>query len=162
MKLLFKIEDQVHFFQAVGEIALQDLVVLKKSLFHFFESNPTYTVLDFSSSHLSAPKEKFKKLLIEIKSLSESKNLYLIVAEDLPQSRNAKNTVLGLAINHKIEALQAKLELREKIKADAEKLLNENLSLKKALQDQNEKLKEVKIQSRELLSPLFEKLWSEK
>jgi hypothetical protein len=163
MKLLFSIEDQVHHFRVIGEIESQDLIVLREGLFRFFESNPTYTVLDLSDAKVNVPNSDLQNILYEIKSLISSKNLNLIIAETAIQARQARQKVLELALTRQLEMLQAKLELREKIRGDAEFLIAENEKLKESVAGQVEKLKNLQPDAAPtILSPLFEKLWSEK
>lgn len=161
MKLLFTMEDQIHHFRVIGAIETQDLIVLRESLFRFFESNPTYTVLDLSDSKAVVPDSDLQNILQEIKSLISSKNLNLVIAQTAIQARAAKQQVLELALTRQLEILQAKLDLREKIRKDAEFLIAENEKLKETMSDQVQKLKNLK-NADTLLSPLLEKLWSEK
>lgn len=154
-------EDQIHHFRVIGAIETQDLIVLRESLFRFFESNPTYTVLDLSDSKAVVPDSDLQNILQEIKSLISSKNLNLVIAQTAIQARAAKQQVLELALTRQLEILQAKLDLREKIRKDAEFLIAENEKLKETMSDQVQKLKNLK-NADTLLSPLLEKLWSEK
>ena len=162
MKLLFSLEDQVHLFTVIGEIENSDLSVLRDGLFRFFESNPTYTILDLSAADCKTPDSALQVILLEIKSLVSSKNINLVIAETKQQAIQAKQSVLEIALTRQVEALRAKLDLREKIRQDAEALLAENLKLKETVLDQVQKLQNLKPDAPTLLSPLLEKLWSEK
>ena len=162
MKILFNMEEQVHQFRIQGSIAESDLTVLRESLFRFFDSNPAYTIVDLSGAEMQIPHARLHTLILEIKSLACSKNLNLVVSETASEARVARQSVLELALKRQVESLQAKLELREKIRKDAEILLAENAKLKETVAGEMEKLETLKQGSNTLFSPILEKLWSEK
>ncbi len=158
---MFQIEDGVHEFKITGDVGEQDLSVLKQSIFRFFESNPTFTVLDLSEACLQVSELKLQVLLSEFKSLASSKAIFLSIAQTDIEVVKAKQVVLEAALLRQVEVLKGKLELREKMRAEAEKLLGENESLKSAMNEQIERMKELNTDS-SILSPLVDKLWSEK
>jgi hypothetical protein len=161
MKLLFQIEDQVHQFKVTGEINDLDLQVLRRSLYLFLESNPTFTVLDLSDAILHVTDLEIQNLLTEIRTLASSKALHIAIAQTDIEVLHAKNSVLEAALQKQLEALQNKLELREKMRAQAESLLRENRELKERVEEQSRKLNDSRAHSG-LISPLVDRLWSEK
>ena len=159
---MFSLEDQVHTFKIEESFDTQDGAVLKNSLFRFFETNPSYTILDLSAAQINVSENELQSLLSEIHIFASSRNLNLTLALNSSEAARAKHSVLEAALQKQVEILQAKLELREKMRTEAEKLLTENLHLKTSVKDHIEQLKSLKSGSPSLLSPLVEKLWSEK
>jgi hypothetical protein len=135
--------------------------LLKESLFRFFASHPAYTILNLSHAELKVPHEDFEKTLLEIQSDAGARGLHLVIARTAEEGAHSKQLVLKRALQKQVEVLQAKLDLREKIKSQAEQLLTENAKLKENV---NRQVKELKTlhQNTNPLNPLFEKLWSEK
>jgi hypothetical protein len=161
MKLLFQLEDQVHTFNVTERLNVEDAVLLKESLFRFFESHPPYTILDLSHAVITAPLAEFEVQLNEVIHFAAANGLNLIVARTAEESASSKQSVLELALQKQLEVLQAKLELREKIRAQAEVLVAENADLKVSMNEQLLKLK-ILQRSEGPLNPLLEKLWGEK
>ena len=162
MKLLFNLDDQVHTFKVEEQLDQRDCAVLKDSLFRFFETRPSYTILDLSEARVEISEKDLQLLLSEVHTFATSRDLNLTLALTLPEAARAKQSVMETALQKQVEILQAKLELREKMSVEAEKLLAENANLKTSVTDHIEQLKELKIGSNSLLSPILEKLWSEK
>ncbi len=162
MKLLFSLEDQVHTFKIQESLEARDAVVLKDSLFRFFETRPSYTILDLSHAQINIPDKDFQQLLSEIHTFATARDLNLTLALNTAEASRAKQAVLETALQKQVEILQAKLELREKMRAEAESLLAENANLKTSVSTHIEQLKTLKSGTHPLLSPLIEKLWSEK
>ena len=161
MKLLFQLEDQVHAFDVAEDLNTQDLVILKESLFRFFESHPPYTILNLSRATLRAPHAEIENALAEIQTFASARGLHLVIARTAEEATRSTQTVLERALSKQVEMLQAKLELREKMRAQAELLVEENSRLKNSMAEHVEKLKSLQGDNGRL-SPLLEKLWSEK
>jgi hypothetical protein len=162
MKLLFSIQNQIHTFQVQEEIFPQDLNLLKSSMIRFFESNPPFAVLDLSQSSLQVSDSELQSTLLEIKTHAQARNLHLSIAQSDIESDFAYQNVIESALLKRAKILETKLELREKLKADALRMIGENEKLKSELQ---EKLTEKKQQENSVphkLSPFMEKLWSDK
>jgi hypothetical protein len=161
MKLLFQVEDQVHVFDATEELNDQDLLILKESLFRFFESHPTYTILSLSQANITANHADLERALSEIHTFATARGLNFTLARTSEEAAQSKQIVLEMALQKQVSILQAKLELREKMRQEAEYLVSENLKLQSTMDEHIQKLKT--LQNNESpLSPLLEKLWSEK
>ena len=161
MKLLFQVEDQVHTFDATDELNEHDLRVLKESLFRFFESQPAYTILNLSQASITIPVAELERTLSEINTFATARGLNFMITRTLEEAQKSTQMVLEMALQKQVEILQGKLELREKMRTEAEFLVSENLKLKNAVEEQIQKLKELQ-KNEGPLSPLLEKLWSEK
>jgi hypothetical protein len=162
MKLLFSIQKQIHTFQVEDEIFQPDLTVLKASLSRFFESSPTFVVLDLSQASLQLSDTELQMALLEIKTDAQSKNINLVIAQSDIESNLASQSVLEIALSKRAQILENKLELREKMKLDAVRMLEENEKMKLEL---TEKLSQKRILNQLTpgkLSPFMEKLWSDK
>jgi hypothetical protein len=161
MKLLFQLEDQVHVFEINEDLGTQDLKILKDSLFRFFESSPVFTILNISPAKITAPHAEVESALSEIQTFASARGLHLVIARTADEAVRSKQAVLERALQKQVEVLQAKLELREKMREQAELLVAENGRLKNTMNEQVKKLKTLQDTSGPL-SPLLEKLWSEK
>jgi hypothetical protein len=161
MKLLFQLEDQVHAFDVTETLDTQDLVLLKESLFRFFDSHPSYTILNLSHAKPLATHAEIERALSEIHTFATARGLHLVISRTQEEAVSSKQIVLELALHKQVELLQAKLELREKMRAQAELLVAENSMLKDSMNEQVEKLKNLQTDGNRL-SPLLEKLWNEK
>ena len=161
MNLLFKLDDQVHLFSVEGSLNSQDCTVLKSSLFRFFETKPSYTVLDLSRAQVEISETELQKTLGELGTFAHSRNLNLSFALTSTESIRAKQAVLEIALRKQIEILNGKLELREKMRKEAEILLSENQKLKGSVDDHVQRLKSLKAATPSKLSPFIDKLWSE-
>jgi hypothetical protein len=161
MKLLFQVEDQVHTFEVTEAINEQDLSVLQQSLFRFFESAPSYTILNLSQAKIAVAHADFERALSEISTFATGHGLNFMIARTADEAFQSKQTVMEMALHKQVEILQGKLELREKMRTEAEFLVSENLKLKSAMDEQIQRLKELQ-RTDSPLNPLLEKLWSEK
>ena len=161
MKLLFQLEDQVHVFEITEDLGTQDLKILKDSLFRFFESHPVFTILNISPAQLIASHAEIETTLSEIQNFASARGLHLVIARTADEAVKSKQLVLERALQKQVEVLQAKLELREKMRVQAEQLVAENGRLKDTMDEQVKKLKTLQDVGGPL-SPLLEKLWSEK
>jgi hypothetical protein len=144
---------------------------LKMGITRFLDSNPSFVVIDFSSATLMVPDSELQVVIQGLKTVALSKQIDFYVAHTDIESIRAQRNVLEMALTKKVKILQNKVEIREKLKNDAEKLLSENLDLKNTVAEQMERLQALKDkakndpQTRSLihkLSPMLEKLWSEK
>jgi hypothetical protein len=162
MKLLFQLEDQVHAFDVTETLEAQDLVILKESLFRFFESHPSFTILNLSQAVIVAPFADVERALAEIHTFATARGLNFVISRTAEEAVTSKQMVLERALHKQVEMLQAKLELREKMRVQAEILVAENNRLKDSVSSQVEKLKILQSDEGNRLSPLLEKLWNEK
>jgi hypothetical protein len=171
MKLLFNVQDQVHTFTATEEIARTDLAVMKVGIARFLESKPSFVVLDLSPATLMVTDSEIHSVVEELKTIALSKQIDFYVAHTDIESIRAHRNVLEIALTQKVKTLQNKVEIREKMKLEAEKLLSENDDLKNAVATQMARLQALKEKSKNdpaaqsliaKLSPMLEKLWSEK
>lgn len=161
MKLIFQLDDQVHTFGVTETLNGQDLVILRDSLFRFFDSHPAYTILDLSHANISVPPRELEQILVEINNFAQARGLNLIIARTELDAASGKKKVLELALQKHLELLQAKVEIREKMRNQALRLVAENAELKESMNLQLKKLKALK-NDQNPLSPLLEKLWNEK
>ena len=181
MKLLFSVQDQVHTFTVTEELVRTDLATLKAGISRFLESKPSFVVLDFSQATLMIPDTDLQLVIQELKTIALSRQIDFYVAYTDIESIRAHRAVVELALTKKVKILQNKVEIREKMQAEAEKLLSENQRLKLTVTEQMERLKilneKTKNRSESIssetnfpetesliqkLSPILEKLWSEK
>ncbi len=156
MKLLFS-NGQIQTFQVQNDIFPQDLTLLKSSLVQFFESNPEYVVIDLSQSSLQVSDSELQSTLLEIKTHAQAKNINLVVAQSDIESSYAQHKVLEMALAKRAQVLENKLELREKMKRDASRMLEENNKLKQEIAEK----KRDQAQISHKLNPVMEKLWSD-
>jgi hypothetical protein len=161
MKLLFQLDDQVHTFGVTETLNGQDLLILKDSLFRFFDSHPAFTIIDLSLANLSVPTAELDQILVEINNFAQARGLNLVIARTEVQAVSGKEKVLERALQKHLELLQAKVEIREKMRGQAALLVAENAELKESMNLQFEKLKALR-NDQNPLSPLLEKLWNEK
>ena len=161
MKLNFTLENQVNVFRVNGRLESTDLAVIRDSLFRFFESNPSYTVLDLSETIIDPTLNGLNTVLIEIQSCAQAQNLHFILARTQEEANLANQSVLELALQQQVAILQAKLELRQNMREQAEKLMEENAKLQASVASEMLRLKSLAPESTRL-SPILEKLWSEK
>ena len=161
MKLLFQMKDHVHAFELVGDLGAQDLVILKESLFRFFQSEPKYTVLDFSNANLKILQTEFDYALSEIHTYAQARGLHLVIARTEAESGSSKKLVLENALIKKIEVAQARLQIRQKIQEQTELLVIENAYLKSSMKVETQ-TQEINYSTHHRLSPILEKIWSEK
>jgi len=159
MKMLFGMDEQVHHFKVTGEIIPDDLVVLKQSLFQFFDSHPAFTILDLSEITLQVPDFELQNALTKISTMAQAKGLHLSVAQTDIEAKLAKQTVLEMALIKELDVLRAKVELREKISNDLKEIIEQNQTLKETI---NQKLDAAKNKNAGVLNPFIEKLWSER
>ncbi len=155
------LENQVNFFRISDRIEAMDLAVIRDGLFRFFKSNPTFTVLDLSGATIDVESKDLERVLTEIQVCAQAQNLHFLLARNALESINASQTVMELALEKQVEILQAKLELRESMRKQAEKLIEENAQLKASVTSELEKMRALSPESSRL-SPILEKLWSEK
>jgi len=151
MKLLFSVQPPVQTFQVQEDILAQDLVLLRESLNRFFDSNPSFVVVDLSQASLQVSDDELQTTLIQIKTLAQSKEISLIVAQSDIESRLAHQQVLEAALQKRARILESKLELRERMKHDALRL-----------KEENEKLREQLPKDESIPNPFMEKLWSDR
>ncbi len=157
MKMLFSMDEQVHHFKVTGEVAPNDLTLLKKSLFGFFDSNPSFVVLDLSEIMLQIPDFELQGVLTELITLGKSKQINLAVAQTDIEARLARKTLLEGALSQQLEVLQTKIELREKIRKDIEDLKRQNQSIKESLEEKARVA--ASAEKSRLFTPLLERLW---
>lgn len=163
MDLIFKIDGQVHYFGINGTLSSEDVLVLRTGLLRFFESNPKFTVLDFSRAENLADRAALTKVLSELNALTQSKNIYFLTAFTAEEALHAKSNVVQLELHEKIDILSRTLELREKMKADESRLREENRELRENLSGLKKAEPTIEIgKTASALNPLLEKLWSEK
>jgi hypothetical protein len=160
MKILFAMDDQVHHFKVTGEITPPDLDLLKESLFRFFKSNPSFVVVDLSEIHLEASDLELQNVLTEIRTLGKSKKMNLAIALTDIEARLSRQKLLEGALLQQIELLKAKIDLREEIRKNIEELRLQNHSIRRSLEDQAKAAPS--FEGPRLLSPLIEKLWSDR
>ena|GEM_PF-3292780 len=151
MKLLFSVQPPVQTFQVQEDILAQDLILLRESLNQFFNSNPSFVVVDLSQASLQVSDDELQSTLIQIKTLAQSKEISLVIAQSDIESRLAHQQVLEAALLKRARILESKLELREKMKSDALRL-----------KEENEKLREQLPKDDSIPNPLMEKLWSDR
>ena len=159
--MLFTMDEQVHHFKVTGEISPSDLGVLRKSFFQFLESNPEFLVLDLSEVTLQVPDFELQTVLTEIKTLASSKALHLQIAQSDIEARVATQSVLEDALSRQVDALKAKIELREEMKRNLEKIIDSNRALKEAISERSSQLQTGSSQKNPF-HPLIDRLWSEK
>ena len=161
MNLLFKMDDQVHQFSVHGEIHPSDLLLLRQSLFRFFEGNPPHTVLDLSDARFQVPDFEVQSVLNELKIAARSKGLEFASAQTDIECLTAKQQVLEGALLRQVEILRSRIALREDLESKMKDLLGQNQELKKTLDSRLSEIRTGKKKS-PLLDPLIERLWSEK
>ncbi|MBU6153182.1 MAG: hypothetical protein KGP28_02665 [Bdellovibrionales bacterium] len=159
MKMLFSMDEKVHHFKINGEISPSDLQVMKDSLCRFLESTPEFVVVDLSEITLQVPDFELQTTLTEIRTLALAKGVSLQIALSDIEAGTARKTVLQNALEKQLRILQGKLELREEMRQNMERILEANRALKSAI---DEKSSALTLNRRNPFNPLFERLWSEK
>jgi anti-anti-sigma regulatory factor len=152
MKLLFSMKNHIQVFGVEGEIQHHDAEVLRSALFTFLESQPPFVILDLSQATLMVPDSEIQKILTEVRTLAQSRNIQLSIAQTDLESLRAPKQVLESALEQRAKILEAKLELRQSIQDQTAKLKTENETLRSQLKRPSP------------LSPfsVFEKLWNSK
>jgi hypothetical protein len=158
MKILFSMDEQVHQFKITGEVNPSDIVLLKQSLFQFFETQPAYVVLDLSEIHLQVPDFELQNTITEITTLAKSKKMNLAIAQTDIEARRVHQRLMESALVEQIELLKSKIELREEILKNIEELRAQNQSIRRSLEEKNK----VTDEKSGFLSPLIERLWSDR
>jgi hypothetical protein len=159
MNLLFKIRDGIHEFKVEGPVESGDEDTLSRSLHRFFESSPEFTVLDCSSLD-EAGKARIKTVVETAAILASSRGFHFISAMNPEENERAGKKILELALERKIKSLEAKIEIREKMRIEAEKLLEENLKLRSSMKDELKKLDGLS-RTNPWVGSLARKLWTE-
>ena len=149
-------KNQIHTFLIQGEITPQDLTVLNGRVLKYLESDPAYVIIDLSQAQLSVSELELQKILREIKTFAQAKDLSLVISQSDVESMHAQQMVVEMALQKKLQFLENKIELRQQIQLDAVRLREENDALKKTIEAQPTSSFQHK------LSPIAEKLWSEK
>ena len=163
MKLHFEVEDQIHTFNITEEINSQDLKIIKIALSRFFESKPSFVIIDFSLAQLTATHHDLQTLILELKTIALSLQITFYVAQTDIESLYAKKNITEIALTRQLKILQNKVELREKIQRHAEELIKENESLKSNIQNHFERMNDIQPTAlAKKLNPMLEKLWSDK
>jgi len=150
--------DTVHRFEVLGDFNLNDLDVLKNSLFvfigkfeHRVKSKPIM-IIDFSECSVKLNETMFQEFITEIKTQALASGISISIAQSDIESIHAENKAVELALLSKINLLENKLNLIENVKNSILTVQLENELLR-------EKLKTA--ESKKGARGIFEKLWSE-
>lgn len=159
MKLLFQIQKGIHEFKIEGMVDELDLKTLKESLFRFLDSGPLFTLLDLSG--ISPLPQNLEPILGEISTFAASRGCHFLIARTPQDLDSNRLRILENALEQQVCGLQAKIDLREKMRLDAEHLLLENEALKKTVEQE---IKKMEMMSRDnpWIGSFARKLWSAK
>ena len=146
-------KNPVQTFHIHEEIQFSDLQVLKKSMIRFLETEPALVVLDLSEADLSVSETELNHVLSEIKTVAQTENCTLVIAQTDIESIRAPVWVQEIALQKKIQILQGKIELREEVLKNTDRLKEQNTQLRDQIGTKKNPLSFG-------LSPLVEKLWS--
>ncbi len=161
MNILFQTRNGINEFKIQGPTSAEDLETLRSSLFRFFETTPVFTVLDLGGIETDGNLQALDGLIEEAKSLASSKGIHFKCARNASELEELRRKLVESALEEQVHVLQSRLELREKMRLDAERLLEENRNLRQTVEDE---LKRIDHMGE--TSPWFgsfaKKLWSER
>ena len=104
-------KNQIHTFLIQGEITPQDLTVLNGSVLKYLESDPAYVIIDLSQAQLSVSELELQKILREIKTFAQAKDLSLVISQSDVESMHAQQMVVEMALQKKLQFLENKIEI---------------------------------------------------
>jgi|GEM_PF-5490556 len=159
MKILFSRDEQVHHFKLTGEIQSEDLALFRASMMRFLDTQPEFVVLDLSEITLQVPDIELQGVLTEIRTLASAKALHLQVALTDIEAATATDSLLQSALERQIHSLRAKIEIREEMRRNLEKIIEANSALKSAI---DERTQGIEQNGSNRLNPLIDRLWSGK
>jgi hypothetical protein len=148
----------VHRFEILGDFSIEDLDVLKTSLFRFIgtidrtEKNPPAMIIDFSEARIRMQERVFQDSISEIRNQAIAYGIVVSIAQSDIESIHAESRAMETALNSKINLLENRLQLMETVKKSILEMEKENEFLR-------EKVK--KTESKKGARGIFEKLWSE-
>ncbi len=161
MNILFQTRNGINEFRIQGPTSVEDLETLRSSLFKFFETAPLFTVLDLGGMETAAPIPSLEGLIEEAKSLASSKGLHFKCARNASELEELRRKLVESALEEQVNVLQSRLDLREKMRMDAERLIEENRNLRQTVEDELKRIDHLGE-----TSPWFgsfaKKLWSER
>ena len=161
MNILFQTRNGINEFSIQGPTSVDDLGTLRSSLFRFFETAPLFTVLDLSGMESSGLLPELSGLIEEAKSLASSKGLHFKCSTNASELEELRRKLVESALEEQVNVLQSRLDLREKMRLDAERLIEENRNLRQTVEDELKRIDRLGE-----TSPWFgsfaKKLWSER
>jgi hypothetical protein len=161
MNILFQTRNGINEFRIQGPTSQEDLETLRSSLFRFFETSPLFTVLDLSGIETDGALPALDGLIEEAKSLASSKGLHFQYARNASELDELRKKLIESALEEQVNLLQSRIDLREKMRLDAERLIEENRNLRQTVEDELKRIDHLGE-----TSPWFgsfaKKLWSER
>jgi hypothetical protein len=161
MEILFQTRNGINEFRIRDLTSTEDLETLRSSLFKFYETAPVFTILDLTANDTGASPSGLTGLIEETKSLASSKGLHFKCARNPSELDDLRRKLVETALEEQMNMLEARLELREKMRMDAERLLEENRNLRMTVEQELKRIDRLGE-----TSPWFgsfaKKLWSER
>lgn len=148
----------VHRFEILGDFTIEDLDVLKTSLFRFIgtidrtRKTPPAMIIDFSESKIRMQERVFQDAISEIRNEAIAFGIVVSIAQSDIESIHAESRAMETALNGKLNLLENRIHLMETVKKSILEMEKENEILR-------DKLK--KAESKNGARGIFEKLWSE-
>jgi hypothetical protein len=161
MNILFQTRNGIHEFRIQGPTSNADLETLRSSLYRFFETSPLFTVLDLSGLEPDESPVDLKRLIEEAKSLASSKGLHFKCAWNASELDEIRKRLVESALEEQVNVLQARLELREKMRMDTERLMEENRNLRRTVEEELKRIDHLGETS-PWFGTLAKRLWSER
>ncbi len=161
MEIIFQTRNGINEFRIQGPTSTEDLETLRSSLFRFFENSPLFTVLDLSGIETDGVLPALSGLIEEAKSLASSKGLHFQCARNESELDHLRKKLIESALEEQVNLLQSRIDLREKMRLDAERLIEENRNLRQTVEEELKRIDHLGE-----TSPWFgsfaKKLWSER
>ena len=152
-------QDDITYFDVLGDLLPSDLDVIKNSLVRFFEQLnksgtfcPAVLVLDLSECTLRTNENKVQKFITEIKAHALASQVFMNIAQSDIESMHAEQNAIQQAQQNQINLLENKLNLMESVKNQIQALQTENQELR-------EEITGIKVEKK--ARSFFEKLWGE-
>lgn len=161
MDILFQTRNGINEFRIRDLTSNEDLETLRSSLFRFYETSPMFTVLDLTANEPGNTLSGLNGLIEETKSLASSKGLHFQCARNPSELEDIRRKLVESALEEQMNVLQARLDLREKMRMDAERLIEENRNLRLTVEDELKRIDRLGETS-PWFGSFVKKLWSER